>query len=67
MRRGDAGGARVGRHRLAHGGRLPRFPVSLELDAGETAPVRVRRWTALEDEAVDALESLCVRRGTVTS
>lgn len=46
-----------------HGGRLPRFPVSLGLDAGETAPVRVRRWTALEDEAVDALESLCRSAG----
>ncbi|MER7556614.1 condensation domain-containing protein [Nocardioides sp. NPDC126508] len=46
-----------------HGGRLPRFPVSLGLDAGETAPVRVRRWTALEGEAVDALESLCRSAG----
>ncbi|MEI7056907.1 condensation domain-containing protein [Nocardioides sp. CCNWLW239] len=48
---------------LRHGGRLPRFPVSLGLDAGETAPVRVRRWTALEGEAVDALESLCRSAG----
>ncbi|MFE6510486.1 condensation domain-containing protein [Nocardioides sp. NPDC057767] len=46
-----------------HGGRLPRFPVALGLDAGETAPVRVRRWTALEGEAVDALESLCRSAG----
>ncbi|GGU31120.1 condensation domain-containing protein [Nocardioides albus] len=46
-----------------HGGRMPRFPVALGLAAGETAPVRVRRWTALEGEAVDALESLCRAAG----
>ncbi|NGN93253.1 hypothetical protein G5C66_10950 [Nocardioides sp. KC13] len=46
-----------------HGGRLPRFPVSLGLAPGETAPVRIRRWTALEDEAVSALESLCREAG----
>ena len=42
-----------------HDGRLPRFPVDLGLAPGETAPVRVRSWTALEGEAVDALEELC--------
>jgi hypothetical protein len=42
-----------------HGGRLPRFPVDLGLAPGETAPVRIRTWTALEGEAVDALEELC--------
>ncbi|SDJ74561.1 Condensation domain-containing protein [Nocardioides sp. YR527] len=46
-----------------HDGRLPRFPVSLGLAEGETAPVRIRRWTALEGEAVDALESLCRAAG----
>ncbi|MGH3351822.1 MAG: condensation domain-containing protein [Nocardioides sp.] len=42
-----------------HGGRLPRFPVDLGLAPGETAPVRVRSWTALDGEAVGALEELC--------
>jgi hypothetical protein len=46
-----------------HGGRLPRFPVSLGLSAGETAPVRVRRWTALEGAEVDELEELCRAAG----
>lgn len=46
-----------------HGGRLPRFPVDLGLAPGETAPVRIRTWTALEGEAVDALEELCRAAG----
>lgn len=46
-----------------HGGRLPRFPVDLGLEPGETAPVRVRSWTALEGEAVSALEALCRTAG----
>ncbi len=46
-----------------HGGRMPRFPVDLGLAPGETAPVRVRTWTALEGEAVDALEEVCRAAG----
>lgn len=46
-----------------HGGRLPRFPVDLGLAPGETAPVRIRTWTALEGEAVDSLEELCRAAG----
>ncbi|GGR39328.1 hypothetical protein J2S40_002048 [Nocardioides luteus] len=46
-----------------HGGRLPRFPVPLGLAPGETAPVRVRRWTALEGEGVAAFEDVCRSAG----
>ncbi|TQL68204.1 condensation domain-containing protein [Nocardioides albertanoniae] len=46
-----------------HEGRLPRFPVDLGLAPGETAPVRVRAWTALDEGATEAFEQLCRAAG----
>lgn len=46
-----------------HGGRLPRFPLDLGLQPGETAPVLLREFDALTGDQVDAFELLCKDAG----
>ena len=46
-----------------HGGRLPRFPLDLGLEPGETAPVLLRELDALTGADVEAFERVCKEAG----
>lgn len=46
-----------------HGGRLPRFPLDLGLEPGQTAPVMLRDFYALEGEEVAGFDAYCKAAG----